>query len=168
MWVSAVKLIIAAGEVGRSVTQQAYNHLDPLREHVHPFFKRREGMPKARCSCSFQPAPTPNTSRPPLRVSTAVAIHASKDGCRKVIGDTSDPNRSRVVSAAVSVNTTHVSSASRLLSTIDMKWSEHQSDSKPNSSTRHDAPPQVPRQPILTFEHHPKLHVRPPVCRLLA
>ena len=43
MWVSAVKLIIAAGEVGRSVTQQAYNHLDPFREHVHPFFKRREG-----------------------------------------------------------------------------------------------------------------------------
>ena len=70
MWVSAVKLIIAAGEVGRPVTQQAYNHLDPLREHVHPFLKRGKGMPKARCSCSFQPAPRPNTSRP-LRVSTA-------------------------------------------------------------------------------------------------
>ena len=43
MWVSAVKLIIAAGEVGRPVTQQAYDDLDPLREHVHAFLQRREG-----------------------------------------------------------------------------------------------------------------------------
>jgi hypothetical protein len=36
--------------------------------------------------------------RPPLRVSTAAAIRARRVGCRKVIGHTSGPNRSRVVS----------------------------------------------------------------------
>ena len=94
-----------------------------------------KGMPNAWCSATFQPAPTPSTRRAGASRSSAADMRASSAGWRKVIGHTSDPNRSRVVSAAVSVKATHVSSASRLPSTSDMKWSERQSDSKPNSST---------------------------------
>src|SRR5438128_180768 len=43
-------------------------------------------IPKASCSATFHPAPTPSTSRPPERRSTAAAIRASRAGCRNVIG----------------------------------------------------------------------------------
>src|SRR2546421_314798 len=49
------------------------------------------GMPNAACSSSFQPAPTPSTSRPPESRSTAAAIRASRAGWRKVIGLTRAP-----------------------------------------------------------------------------
>jgi hypothetical protein len=134
VWVSPVELIIAPGEVCRLVTQKAHNDLDALLEHGHPFLERREGDAEGTMLVFVPAGAHPQHQPSPLRVSTATAICARRDGCRNVIGDTSDPNRSRVVARRVSVNTTHVSSASRLLSTIDMKWSEHQSDSKPNSS----------------------------------
>ena len=158
----------SAGEVGRPVTQQAHNDLDPLLEHVHAFLERRKGMPKARCSCAFQPAPTPNTSRPPLRVSTAAAMRASKDGCRKVIGHTRaepQPRRFRggkrqrhpgLERVTVAVHQRHevVRAPERFEAQL--------------FHPGHNLSPDVPRQPLLTFEHHTELHMCPPVYYLFA
>ena len=42
----------------------------------------------------------PTSTRPPEMWSTVTAARASTDGCRNVTGETSDPSRSFVVTAA--------------------------------------------------------------------
>src|SRR5579884_2921600 len=62
-------------------------------------------------------------------------MRASRAGGRNVIGLTSGPRRTRVVSAAATVRATQHSSDSRSLDDSDRKWSDSQSDSKPSRST---------------------------------
>ena len=53
------------------------------------------GMPYAACSRSFQPAPRPSSTRPPLIASTCATAMASGPGSRNVTGETSVPSRRR-------------------------------------------------------------------------
>jgi len=46
------------------------------------------GMPSSACSSSFQPAPRPISTRPPLISSTVATIFANTPGRRNVTGDT--------------------------------------------------------------------------------
>ena len=57
-------------------------------------------MPEPRCSSSFQPAPMPTSSRPPLISSTVAISLAKAPGMRKVTGETSEPMRIVLVSRA--------------------------------------------------------------------
>lgn len=57
-------------------------------------------MPYAVCSASYQPAPKPSSTRPPLIWSTWATLIASGPGSRNVAGDTSVPSRIREVSRA--------------------------------------------------------------------
>src|SRR5260221_3329578 len=84
-------------------------------------FREGNGMWYAECSASYQPAPTPRTSRPPERMSTEVAILASTAGGRKVIGETLGPKVIRLVHSAQSASDTHVSMQSRWYSPITLK-----------------------------------------------
>ena len=56
--------------------QRLVEPADPLAGVV------KNGMPSIMCSTSAQPAPSPNSSRPPDRWSTVVAILASTAGWR--------------------------------------------------------------------------------------
>ncbi len=58
------------------------------------------GKPKARYSVSFQPAPRPRMSRPPLISSTVAAFLASIAGLWKLVEATSGPSSTRLVAAA--------------------------------------------------------------------
>ena len=57
-------------------------------------------MPYEVCSRSYQPAPMPSSTRPPLIWSTWATITASGPGSRKVAEVTSVPSRIREVSRA--------------------------------------------------------------------
>ena len=59
-----------------------------------------KGKPYAACSSSFQPVPSPSSTRPPEMWSAVTASFASMDGWRKVAGETSVPSRSADVTAA--------------------------------------------------------------------
>ena len=54
-----------------------------------------KGMPKAACSCSNQPAPSPSSTRPPLIWSTPATVTASGPGSRNVAELTRVPSRIR-------------------------------------------------------------------------
>ncbi len=58
------------------------------------------GMPNARNSVSFQPAPRPRTKRPPLISSRVSACFARTAGLWNAVQATSGPSRIRVVAAA--------------------------------------------------------------------
>ena len=58
------------------------------------------GMPYAACSASYQPAPRPSSTRPPLIWSTPATEIASGPGCRKVALVISVPSRIVLVSRA--------------------------------------------------------------------
>ena len=51
------------------------------------------GIPYAACSRSFQPAPSPSSTRPPLIASICATAIASGPGSRNVTGDTRVPRR---------------------------------------------------------------------------
>ena len=67
------------------------------------------GIPYAACSRSFQPAPSPSSTRPPLIASICATAIASGPGRRKVIGDTRVPRRNVVVSRARPARVVHAS-----------------------------------------------------------
>ena len=66
-------------------------------------------MAWARCSASYQPAPMPSSTRPPLIWSTWATLMASGPGKRKVAEVTSVPSRMREVSRARPARVTHES-----------------------------------------------------------
>ena len=63
-------------------------------ESDHEELSTLVGNPKARNSVSFQPAPTPNTNRPPAISSTVAACLASSAGLWKFVQATSGPSSS--------------------------------------------------------------------------
>lgn len=68
------------------------------------------GKPKARNSVSFQPAPRPRMSRPPLISSIVAACLARRAGLWKFVQATSGPISTRSVAAAraaISVQASH-------------------------------------------------------------
>ena len=68
------------------------------------------GKPKAANSASFQPAPRPTISRPPLTSSTVAASFASIAGAWNAVAATSGPSLIRDVLAAIAesiVQTSH-------------------------------------------------------------
>ena len=75
--------------------------------------RRSNGKPKAANSTSFQPAPRPRTSRPPLISSTVAAIFASIAGAWKAVAATSGPIVIRDVEAASPASTVQASHGPR-------------------------------------------------------
>ena len=71
------------------------------------------GIPNARYSCSFQPAPRPSTKRPPLTSSIVAAIFAIRPGGWKLAQATSGPSRTRSVAAASAASSVHASHGPR-------------------------------------------------------
>src|SRR2546425_7372922 len=72
-----------------------------------------EGTPNARNSGSFQPAPRPSTSRPPLTSSTDTAIRARIPGAWNAVAATSGPSRTRDVIAASAASCVQTSQGPR-------------------------------------------------------
>ena len=72
------------------------------------------GNPKARNSVSFQPAPKPRISRPPLISSTVAAIFASIGGVWNAVAATSGPSLIRVVACAIAASEVHASQGPRV------------------------------------------------------
>ena len=62
--------------------------------------RRSNGMPNARNSASFQPAPSATRSLPPLTSSTAAAVRARMPGGRNAVHATSGPSSTRSVTPA--------------------------------------------------------------------
>ena len=71
--------------------------------------KGGNGKPKLWCSSSYQPAPSPSSTRPPEMWSTVVAAFASSEGWRKVTGDTIVPSRMRELRAAIAASVVQAS-----------------------------------------------------------
>ncbi len=67
------------------------------------------GMPNAACSRSYQPAPRPSSTRPPLIASACATWIASTPGRRNVTGVTSVPSRIRLVSRPSAARVIHAS-----------------------------------------------------------
>ena len=61
-------------------------------------------MPYAPHSSSFQPAPSPSSSRPSETMSSVAAMLASTAGCRYTMPVTSTPTRRRRVACASAVS----------------------------------------------------------------
>src|SRR6266545_4864297 len=97
-----------------------------------------KSRPSMVCSTSAHPAPMPNSSRPPDRWSTVVAILASTPGCRYVLPVTMLPIRTRRVDSAIAAMSVQPSQIgpSRGAPPIGLKWSKTQTWSKPASSAR--------------------------------
>ncbi len=94
------------------------------------------GRPKAACSRSHQPAPTPQNARPPLSASSVAAALAVMPGARYVTGVTSVPSRKSVVSPASMPSVTHgsgIGSHARPTCGIWIRWSMRASPSNPAS-----------------------------------
>ena len=66
-------------------------------------------MPYAACSPSYQPAPRPSSTRPPLIASACATWIASGPGRRNVTGVTSVPSRIREVSRPSAASVIHAS-----------------------------------------------------------
>ena len=62
--------------------------------------RRSNGMPNARNSASFQPAPSATRNLPPLTSSTAAAVRARMPGGRNAVHATSGPSSTRSVTPA--------------------------------------------------------------------
>ena len=79
-------------------------------EAVEPL-RRSTGSrtPYAVCSASYQPAPRPSSTRPPLIWSTCATLIASSPGLRNVTGETSVPSRIVDVSRASPASVIHAS-----------------------------------------------------------
>ena len=95
------------------------------------------GSPKAACSRSHQPAPTPTNARPPVSASSVAAAFAVTPAGLKVTGVTSVPNRRRVSRPATSPSETHgsgIGSQARSTWGIWIRWSISASPPKPASS----------------------------------
>ncbi len=75
--------------------------------------RRSKGKPKAANSVSFQPAPRPRTSRPPLISSTVAACFASIAGAWNAVAATSGPSVIREVTAARPASTVQASQGPR-------------------------------------------------------
>ncbi len=73
-----------------------------------------KGNPYAAYSRSFQPAPSPSTSRPPETPSTVAAILASIGGVWKPVEATSGPSSIRVVTAASAASEVQTSQGPRV------------------------------------------------------
>jgi hypothetical protein len=67
----------------------------------------RGSVPWLRISSRFQPIPTPNSNRPPLRWSTLATSLAVTIGSRSITRQTPLPIRSRLVASAAAVNATN-------------------------------------------------------------
>ena len=67
------------------------------------------GIPYAACSRSYQPAPIPSSTRPPLIASTCATEIASGPGSRNVADVTIVPSRIREVCTASAPSVTHES-----------------------------------------------------------
>ncbi len=87
------------------------------------------------CSASYQPAPSPSSTRPPLITSTPATETASGPGSRKVADDTRVPSRIRSVSRAMAARVTQASLGPGSPSVpMDKKWSLRKKASKPWAS----------------------------------
>ena len=73
----------------------------------------RERRPCWRCSISFQPAPRPSSTRPPLISATVATTLARLPGGRKVTGETSVPSVMLDVSRARPASVAHASVVGR-------------------------------------------------------
>lgn len=71
------------------------------------------GAPSARNSVSFQPAPSPSTSRPPEISSTVAACFASMNGAWNAVAATSGPRATRSVASARAASVVHASHGPR-------------------------------------------------------
>ena len=73
-----------------------------------------KGNPKAVYSLSFQPAPSPRTSRPPEIASTVAACLASMAGAWKLVDATNGPSSTRLVTAARAASDVQTSQGPRV------------------------------------------------------
>ena len=80
-----------------------------LLEPVEPGAEVGNGMPYAVCSASYQPAPSPSSTRPPDIWSTPATVMASGPGSRNVADVTSVPRRMLDVSLASPASVVHAS-----------------------------------------------------------
>ena len=71
------------------------------------------GIPNARNSVSFQPAPRPKMKRPPLISSIVSARFASTAGLWNAVHATSGPSSIRLVAAATAASIAHASQGPR-------------------------------------------------------
>ena len=69
--------------------------------------RTRGSVPWLRISSRFQPAPTPNSNRPPDRWSTLATSFAVMIGSRSMTRQMPLPTRSRLVAAAAAVSATN-------------------------------------------------------------
>ena len=65
-------------------------------------------------SVSFQPAPSPSTSRPPETSSTVAACFASMNGAWNAVAATSGPSATRSVASARAASVVHASHGPRV------------------------------------------------------
>ncbi len=79
-------------------------------------------MPYDRCSASYQPLPSPSSTRPPLMASTVATVIANGPGSRKVADDTIVPSRIREVSRASPASTAHASVEPGPGSPAEIRW----------------------------------------------
>ena len=89
---------------------QAGDDLELLLEHLEA--RRRSagtGCRTPRARASYQPAPSPSSTRPPLIASACATWIASAPGKRNVTGVTSVPSRMRVVSRPSAASVIHAS-----------------------------------------------------------
>jgi hypothetical protein len=95
-------------------------------------------MPYASCSCWYQPAPRPSSTRPSDISSTWATLIASGPGKRNVIDVTSVPRRIVEVSLAIPPKVTQASvgPGRPSLSPIARKWSLRKNAPKPSRSAR--------------------------------
>ena len=68
-----------------------------------------KGMPYAVCSASYQAAPMPSSTRPPLMASTWATVMASGPGHRNVAAVMRVPRRMVLVSRAIPARVTQAS-----------------------------------------------------------
>ena len=97
-------------------------------------------MPIASYSGSYQPAPRPTSSRPPLKRSMVARLLASTDAGRNASQSTSVPSRAVVVTraraprATIGSYTPWRSSDPPYFATSRNRWSDSQSESYPARS----------------------------------
>ncbi len=98
--------------------------------------RRSNGTPNARNSGSFQPAPRPRITRPPLTSSSVSAIFASTAGLRSGTAVTYVPSLTRLVEAASALRSVHDSHAPlhEPSGSPKPRWSETQTASSPTAS----------------------------------
>ena len=101
-----------------------------------------KSKPYASASPSYQPAPTPHSTRPPLITSRHATVLATRPGSRNAEHVASWPTRTRLVawrSAPATVQHSNTESCVSTLGTV-MRWSETHTESRPRSSASRARP----------------------------